>query len=400
MAGFVAQAVTGLGFWLLAARLYDSDTVGLATGLFASLQFVNYATAMGLQEMLSRYPDDGRDHSSALFTASVVITVTTSAVGAAVYLGVVKSGATDSLLSVGTVMGGLLFFVLSAGAAIALLVDVRLMSARRWSLVFARLLATGALRIPFLWVPAPVDDALWLFIVMAAPISLSGWFGLTVLPGLTRLRYSLTRAPTVVAAARFAGINYVSHLAVLAPQFVLPVIVFLEVNPTDNANFYLAWTVASVAFILPVTIGRVLLVEGSRVDNDDVSYARPALALAGGLMLIGFLAALPLETLVVELFGEEYRDVARLLPILMAGGLPWAFTSIALARARIRHDHLSIVVMPVALAGAIVGLGLILVPSNGIDGAANAWFFGNLVAAGLAGVLVWHSRRTPLPSEA
>ena len=60
MMGFLAQAVTGVGFWVLAARVYSQVDVGVASGLFTSLQFINYATALGLQELLSRYRPETR----------------------------------------------------------------------------------------------------------------------------------------------------------------------------------------------------------------------------------------------------------------------------------------------------------------------------------------------------
>ena len=53
MAGFVVQAITGLAFWVTAAHAYGADQVGIAAGLFASMQFVIYATALGLQEILA-----------------------------------------------------------------------------------------------------------------------------------------------------------------------------------------------------------------------------------------------------------------------------------------------------------------------------------------------------------
>ena len=125
MAGLLTQAVSGLVFWFLAARLETPETIGLASAMFASVQFVNFATSMGLPEALSAFPGRDRRDADALFTWAALTTTTSSAVGTAVYALAVSSDGVDRLLERGVLAGWLLFFVLSAGNAVALLVDVR-----------------------------------------------------------------------------------------------------------------------------------------------------------------------------------------------------------------------------------------------------------------------------------
>jgi O-antigen/teichoic acid export membrane protein len=293
----------------------------------------------------------------------------------------------------------MIFFLVSVGAAVALLVDARLMTARRWRWVFGRLVAVGALRIPLLAVPAPFDPALWLFLIMAAPIAVSGVVGLWVLHRDEGLRLRLRPRPrSTRAAVHYSTVSYVSHLALSAPQFALPVIVLVNVDAVANANFFVAWSIAAVAFILPVTIGRVLLAEGSRTEQLLEAHTMTAFRLGVALMAIAAAGAFLLRPLMVVAYGSDYHPAARILPALVLGGIPWSITAIALGRARVRHDHVGTVAMTATLAVTIIGAAIVEVPSAGLDGVVKAWLVGTVASAVVAGFV--SVRRGPVEGTA
>jgi arabinofuranan 3-O-arabinosyltransferase len=385
MAGFVVQAVTGVAFWIVAARVDSAVDVGRASALFASMQFVNYATAMGLQEMLARFTAIARDDADVLFSWAVVVTTATSAFGTVIYAVIASAQSDSKLSSVGSVGGIILFFLLSAGAAVALLVDARLMTARRWRWVFGRLAAVGAIRLPLLLIPSAVDRSIWLFVAIAAPIAASGVVGLAVLRRDDGLTLRLTPRPkSARAATHYALINYLSHLALSAPQFALPVIVLANVGPVANANFFVAWSIAAVAFILPVTIGRVLLTEGSRTEQLLEQHTDTAMRLGLGLMIAAAAATFLVQRLLPMLYGPQYSLAAEILPWLVLGGVPWAITAIAIGRARVSHDHVGTVLMTATLAVSILGMALVAVPTAGVEGAVRAWVAGTSLSAVVA----------------
>ncbi len=382
MAGFIVQAVTGVAFWIVAARIDSAVDVGRASALFASMQFINYATAMGLQEMLARFTTIARDDADVLFSWAVAVTTATSAIGTFVYVVVARSQSGGSISPVGDLYGPILFLLLSAGSAVALLVDVRLMTARRWRWVFGRLAAVGAVRLPLLLIPSALDRPLWLFVAMAAPIAASGVVGLAVLRRDQGLRLRLRPRPkSARAATQYALVNYLSHLALSAPQFALPVIVLVNVGPVANANFFVAWSIAAVAFILPVTIGRVLLTEGSRTEGMLERHTDTAMRLGLGLMVVAAAGTFLVQRLLPMLYGPEYALAGQILPWLVLGGIPWAVTAIAIGRARVCHDHVGTVTMTATLAVSILGMALVAVPAAGVDGAVRAWVAGTSMSA-------------------
>ena len=91
-----------------------------------------------------------------------------------------------------------------------------------------------------------------------------------------------------------------------------------------------------------------------------------------------------LGPLFAGLYGPSYGPIATLLPILVAGTIPFAATMTLLTTARVReHSYSTIAVAVVFAAGVLVPTAL-LTARHGAVGAAWGWTMGNAIAAVLA----------------
>lgn len=389
------QSVLGFGFWVLGSRVADADQLGRASALYTAIQFVNYASGLGLTVGLARHTTDRSAESDRLFGWAVVATVVSSLVGGAAYLASVSSEATDIIR--GSVWGWLVFGLYTAGSSIGLLADVRLMAARRWGFMVGRIAITGLVRLPLTQVDVGIAPDVWLYHLMLAPLAIGGVLAALLLPRVGAGRLSLRRPKGLAVLARYSGVNWVATLASQAPQFVLPLVVAQSVPSADYANFFLAWTITGLVFLVPGAIAQVLLVEGAK-DADGVQdheprtdRAREALGFSLGLAAVALVGAVVVGRVLVVVFGDSYGEAGRLLPLLMAAGIPWSVAAVRLSEARIRRDQLATVAITAVLGLGILGPALWLVPSHGADGAVVAWLFGNVAAATTA--IVMHQRR-------
>lgn len=383
--GAAVQAVTGAVFWLVAARIDTTDDVGRATALFTSTLFIAYLAGLGLQVSLARFAPGRDEESHAVFSWGVVATVVSCTVVSLGYLLVVDTEATRALTDWHPVLGPLLFVVAAVGAALTLIVDVRWMTVRRWVLVLARITVVGIARFPLLLVPAGDHETVHLFAVASLPLLLTGVGGVLTMPRVSGLRHRLFPLPSTRRAAfRYSMVNYVSTLAYQAPQFVLPVIVLLSVDPDRNAAFYVAWGITSIVLYVPMAIGQALLAEGGKDGAQLRSQVRVVIVGTTSLMLAAAVVAAVGRDLLTVVYGDDYGDASRILPMLVAAGVPWAVTSVYLTEARVLHRHLATVAITGVLTAAILVPALLLVPDDGIDGATRAFLVGNVVAAVVA----------------
>ncbi len=332
------QAVSGALFWLLAARADTQTDVGLATALFTSMLFVSFVAGLGQPVAAARYAAGRARADHVLYAWGAIATGVASVAIAAAYLVVVSPTAVEELRQWHGTLGPALFIFLCAGSALSLLLDVRLMTQRRWGLVLARAAVVGAARFPLLALPVDSSRAVWLLVVAALPTAVSGYVGTALLPLVTGDRHHLGPLPdTTRAMVRYSVVNWASTLTYQAPTFAMPVVVLVNVGADQNASFYVAWGVAALACYVPTAIGQALLAEGGRDGAHLRSQVRLAIVVAGGLMVAGAAVATLGRDLVTTLYGPDYQDAADVLPPLVLAAIPWAITSVYLTEARVLH---------------------------------------------------------------
>ena len=393
--GLGIQASLGFVFWLLGARVATSSELGQASALFTAIQFVNYASGLGLTVALARHATLQTRESDSLFGWAVIATLVSSVIGGTAYLALSDTSATE--LVRGSVGGWALFCAYTVGTSIGLLVDVRLMAARRWRWLVGRLALAASIRLPLVLIDVGIDPALWLYHLMLAPLALVGVLSVPLLGRMGAGGINWRRPATLGVVARYSGVNWVATLSSQAPQFVLPLVVAQSVLPSINASFFLAWTVTGLVFLVPAAIAQVLLVEGGKdaqvaeaTGAVGQERAREALVFSLGLATVAWLVSLVLGPLVAAIFGSDYDRLARLLPTLMFAGIPWAITSIRLSEARIRKDQAATVAITLTLGIAILVPTLVFVPHGGTRAATTAFILGNLAGAVVA--MAMHER--------
>jgi O-antigen/teichoic acid export membrane protein len=370
---------------MVAAHLHASADVGRASGLFTSVLFVCFATGMGLPVTLSRFSAEDGPDSASLLSWSLVLVGVVSSLAAMLYVVLVDSPATAVLNQRGWLFV-LAFALVTMGSALTVLVDVRLMVARRWRWALARVASVGLCQLMLLAISHRLGAPdLALFLAAVGPIALSGFAGVALLRTLEGHPYSLRSRPSRSRTIlRYTSVNYVSTLALEAPRFGLPVIVLVNVSPSDNAHFYVAWAIVAVVLLVPAALAQVLLLESGRHGASDAGQLRRVAGAAVALMMIALLAATVLQGLVPAVYGSEYGRAGRLVPLLMAAGIPWALTSVTLADARVRRDSLATLAITLALTATVLLPAVFLVPRHGIAGAVGPWLGGNVAAAAIA----------------
>lgn len=392
------QSVLGFAFWVAGSRVASTAELGRASALYTGVQFVNYASGLGLTVALARHAVDRSRESDSLFGWAIGATVVSSMVGGAWYLAASSSVSTD--IVTGSPAGWVVFGLYTAGSSIGLLADVRLMAHHRWGFMVGRIAVTGVVRLVLVPFHGSIDPDRWLYHLMLAPLAIGGVAAALLLPRVGAGRISFRRPAGLASVARYSGVNWAASLASQAPQFVLPLVVAQSVASSTYANFFLAWTVTGLVFLVPGAIAQVLLVEGAKDASGHADHeprsdrAREALAFSLGLAVLALVGAIVAGRLMVVLFGEGYRSAGQTLPLLMAAGIPWSIAAVRLSEARIRRDQLATVAITMTLGLGILVPTVLWVPRHGTGGAVAAWLLGNVAAALVAVVL--HQRRRPV----
>jgi O-antigen/teichoic acid export membrane protein len=384
-------AAGSLAYWSVATRVDPIDIVSQGGFLFAALLFVNYATGMGIPVAVARFGPANTRSTNSLFNWGLAYTAVTSLLGTLGFAFLAHFMLPDqtSALWEWSVPGGLaIFFLLAAGQSFAVLVEVRLVTMRLWGWVLGRVVIVSVARMALFAIPALAHSPIGLLIILAGTPALSGFIGAVALHYAhpAELRGRLRPRPLETGiVARYASINYFAMLAAQAPQFIFPLIVGKYVGRDQYAAFWIAWTITTVVFLIPHTVGQIVLSEGSHRRNDPERQVRLGLAVAGTITIALTAGALLFSSYAVGVFfGDAYTMAAQILPRMVAAGIPWALTSMLLARARVFSRAWATVFITGGFALSTLVPASVLVATSGTSGAATAWLIGNAIAAGIA----------------
>ena len=393
---------SGLGyvFWLVVARSYDADEVGIASALIAAMTVVAAVADLGTSTaLIQRLPSRRSDAEWARTVTASIATATVAGIAIAVVAAVaIVPSLSDSLSVVDSDAPNLLLFV--GGVAVwslSVVSDYLFVAERRSQHMFTRNLVFGLAKLAIVvaLVLSGDDGATGVFAawVVGCALSLAVAYAL-LMPRLGRHyrpAFAGVAGEVRAMATSFAG-NYFITLGYLLTTFLLPLIVVVRLSPAENAYFYVAWLLGGAFFTVTASVGSALFAEGSHdpaaLGRQTRSAVRISAALLAPLMLVFLLGA----KTILGLFGDAYADNgAMLLLLLTASAIPDAITGLYLARVRAEGRLAFPAAASMAMAAVTVVGSWFLLPELDLAGAGWA-FIAAHVAGSVACFVDWRIR--------
>ncbi|MBN2097991.1 MAG: lipopolysaccharide biosynthesis protein [Dehalococcoidia bacterium] len=384
MAGSAMTGIFGLVFWLVAAKLHDADTIGLASAAVSAMLLLSTLGTLGLDYAVVRFLPNSANPGAMINTS-----LTVGALAAAVMSVVFVAGTglwSPVLLSVRRsplIFGG---FVIFTVAFTLFMIQSRTFVARRraefslaQNLIF-NVLRVGLLVLLAVWFGAFGIVSAW-GVAMIAAVAGGALVFQSRLESGYRARPALV-GEVVNKLVRYSLSNYLAVMLWMAPGYVLPLIVANLEGTEANAYFYIAWSVANILFQLPLAISFSLFAEGS-VDEGTMGHnVRRSLMFCSVVItpLILLLAVFGRQLL--GWFDPEYADnAASLLRILAISAVPLSINSIYFVVERVRMKMGRVIALNALVAVATLTLAWILLPEMGLVGVGIAWVSSQSVAA-------------------
>lgn len=407
MLTIAGRALLGFVYWVIAARLIPTATIGLAAAFISAYTLASVIANPGLHSGLNQALPSARPGKewSALVNGSIVTGAACSiVVGSLIGAGLplvspqFSPVAASPLSFIGFVAG-------VTGSVLGVIVDFTFVAQRASGVMFARSLVFGVGKIPLLLVSIHLvgrhsSTGVWSTWVVADLVSIAGAiaFGL---PAMGRgYRFSLEGAGAKLRAmVRDLGGHHLTNLGGILPMLVLPIEVVARVSAQANAYFYVTWMLCSLFFMISPSVEFALFTEGSHDPTSIWATARRSLMITAGLLVVPMAGYALLGRFVLGIYGPAYaRQGATLLLVLVSSALPDAVTNIYVSVLRVERrllesSGLNLAMAVVALAGA-----WFLLPRLGITGAGVAWLAAQLAGTAWTAARVY--RRAPVPVAA
>lgn len=362
----VFNAGCGFIFWMIAARLYTVEQVGLATALISALGLVVLLSRLGFDVSAIRFfpvEDRGR-----VVSTSLMVTTGACILAGVAYILSVHIFA-PSMLFLRKPGFALAFLLIGAASSAAAVTGNAFIADRRAEQYFLQNLLM-ALRIPAL-VPLVSLGVFGIFGCVGLAYVLAFFFGVMMLRRSFAIRPVVDRG-FVRRSFRFSSWSYASSILSSVPTLVLPIMILGMLGEAEAAKYYIAFAMGNLVLVIPGSLGTSLFVEGSHGEGLKRSVIRAGAA-SFALLLPAVLVLLLVGEKLLGLLRAEYVEAFDLLRIVAVSSLPVSVYSLFVPIQNVRMRVESVVKINALRCVLLLGLSYLLMQRYGILGAGYAW---------------------------
>lgn len=362
----VFSVICGFFFWVIAAKYYTVEEVGVGVALISLLGIVVLFSRFGFDLSLIRF-FPLMDKSSVLSTCLSITTITT------VFTGFFYIAITHFIYPEKSLLNDLsyqaVFVTFAVTNSVALIAGNAFIAMRQSEQYLLQNLIM-AIRIPLL-VPLAFLGCAGIFYATGLAYLLASCMALFVLERSLGLNSRIDRL-FIRTSLKFSSANYISNLFAALPVLLLPMMILDTLGEVECAKYYIAFAVGNVVLIIPETISTSLLVEGSYGGRLRSSALKACLAVYACLIPAA-VAVYLFGGILLNIFGEEYIETLELLRMLTVSSILAATYYLFVPIQNIRMNVNSIVVLNVLRLIFLLGLSYLTLPSLGILGVGYAW---------------------------
>lgn len=404
MLNVLASAGFGYIFWILAARLYVPQQVGLASGALAAMTLCGQVALLGTGAAVVTLLPTHRERAAQLLNVTFTLVLSLGLVASMLFL-LLASATFKELGVVSTdMLYGIAFVAMGVSWSFSLTLDQVSLALRRTDQILVRGVISGVIKLVAL---------VALYVLHGGSIAIfSTWLASTTIAcaigckqikaALPGFGFRLTLHIATVRKLLAAGLpNYGLSLALLSPALILPLVVTETLSPEMNAYWYAAWMVAGLVFIVPSSNGMALFSEAANrrasLPAGIISSIKMSLVIGAPMAAVVAIAS----RWVLPLLGQTYAEVgSSVLPVLLLAVIPMSFieTYVAACRAIRRRGEAALACAACAVlvvCGALLGGA-----AFGLTGVAAAWLAAEMLAGCWSCIRVLQIRRQHMTDAA
>lgn len=365
----IFNAGCGFFFWIIAARIYTVEQVGLATALISSLGLVLLFSRLGLDFSIIRFFPTG--DKNRIFSTSLIITTLASLLAGLAYILLIDHLA-PTLAFLKEPCYLVAFLLIGAANSVAAITGNAFLADRKAENYFIQNIFM-ALRIPLL-IPLAFLGTFGIFGSTGLAFIVASIFALIVLARSLKSIRPEVDVEFIKRSFKFSSWNYVSNILSTAPTLVLPIMVLNILGEAEAAKYYIAFAIGNLVLIIPSSLGTSLFVEGSHGEGLKKSVMRAGAA-SLALLVPAILALFILGDGFLGMLKGEYIEASELLKIIALSSFPVTVYSLFIPIQNVRMRVVGIVKLNALRCTLLLGLSYLMIQEYGILGVGYAWIF-------------------------
>lgn len=366
--------VTGFVFWLVAARLYSMEDVGLATALFSMSTLILQFSTFGLENSVIRF--FGTHDKNKVINTSLILTTVSAFIFGLIYI-MISGIVSPDLGFVQSPLYGTIFLFFVVISSIVMVTGSAFVGLRKAEYALSQNIVLAS-RI-LLLVPLIFLGAIGILSAIGVAYALVCILVFYQMSKFVRFGWNVDYDFLKKYRSFFSG-NYIANMLYNATYSISPILVLNILGQAEVAKYYIAFTIGCFFFQIPYAVGTSLFVEGSHGESLRKNVFR-ALAIIYAILIPGVIFIYFFGGNVLAIFGKGYVESTELLRIIAFSSLFFAIYALMIPVQNVRMKVKSVVALNLVLFSLFAGLACVFLSYFGIVGVGYAMLATYLIMA-------------------
>jgi O-antigen/teichoic acid export membrane protein len=372
----IATTALGFLFWLVVARYYTANDIGISIALISASGLITNLASFGLWQSVIRYLHKQEDKIGFINTCLTIILVF-SIIFSIIFIYGIEIWANRLAFIKSSYVYILLFIVFTALSSINYMLNNIFVAYQNARYSFLQTVILSLLKIPLAITLSYVATILGIFGSWGFAITVAVTISLFTFMKSVQPHYSLypkIKWTTIKEIFNFSLANYIVGLIGGTPALIFPIIILQVLSADDSAYFYIAFSIASVLFMIPSALSTSLYAEGCVQEstfrmNKKQAIKQAYLMLAPALAIIIFFG----DKLLL-LFGKSYSINGHfLLTVLAISSLFMVHSSFYITYLKINLRNMEFEALTLISTIGLLLLSYLLLLNKGLIGLGLAY---------------------------
>ena len=384
MVGSVTTSSLGFIFWIIAARFYATEALGLSSAIISAAGFLSLFAELGLGIGLIRFLPNAKEGNNMINTCLTVNGLASIGV-ALIFLAGLRLWSPALLLIRQNVFFSVAFVAFTLICTLRSPIANIFIAKRSAQFVFIINVIKSLLQIVLIVLFIGIDDVIGIFASLGLatfiPLPVSVWW---FLPKVQQGYRPIPKIQKEILneTGRYSIGNHLGRIRLLMIPPILYLMIVNILGAEMNAYFHIVWTITHVLQLIPSSLFNSLFAEGS---NDEASIrinAIKSLKLMFLLLTPTILLLLIIARPLLLLWGKVYSENGTLLLRLIAlSAIPWGINYLYISIHRVKKNLSSIIKIAAASACFSLGVSYLLMLKMSIVGVGVGYLMGQSITS-------------------
>lgn len=385
----LAVPLTSFVFWIIVARFYTDEDVGLASAALSMVTLLALFSTLGFEFGLIRYLSNSGQNANRMVNTSFTIGTLASVVCSCIFLAGINIWSPSLLPLRNNSLYLAIFILFTVTTTVTVLLQNAFVAQRRANYSMAISLIANSLKLPlpvlFILYAHSFGGIIFSLVTAAIVALIVGllFYMPRALPGF-RLFPTINRS-VVSQMISFSTANFVANVLWSFTIYVLPIMVVNVLGAADNAYFFIAWTIGGVLGTISLATNTSLFAEGSFDERKFLTDVWRCIKMTFIILIPAATVVFAFADKLLLLYGTAYStEGTMLLRVMAVGSLPLSLNGIYISILRVKKKTRLLILLTLFVAIVTLAVSYLLLPHISITAPGVGW----LVSNGIVSIFV------------